>query len=502
MAKDKLTDYDATASNNTDIGGIDINQGTMIPSNVDNAIREIMSHLKDFAAGTQAVSSIAVSGDLTVDTTTLKVDSTNNRVGIGTSSPDASLHIEGSGVSALRFGNIGPSSNSAIRLSRDDITVTSGNPLGYLQFGGNDSTSNTDAAFAYVSGEASGTHGAGDNPTDLTFGTTADGSSTPAERMRIDSSGNVGIGTTSPSSSLHMEKSETTAYDGSATDGQLGVGTTLFLKQSGLNNNAVSQIVFQPRDAQGFNRIVNTGGSAPKMAFVTDDAERMRIDSSGNVMVGRTSGSSTTEDAGLVLSTSGYIYSARDGTSNRTHHLFINNAAVSATAVGSIKTSGSSTSYNTTSDYRLKENVADLTGAITRIKNLSPKRFNFTGFTDTVDGFLAHEAQTVVPEAVHGTHNETEAIGDLKDADGNVTENKVVKPDTLQDGYTWTETGTQPVYQGIDQAKLVPVLTAALQEAIAKIEALETQNADLETKVADLETKVADFETRLTALEG
>ena len=370
MSKDKLTDYDATAGNNTDIGGISVDEG-MLPSNVNNAIREIMSHLKDFAAGTQAVSSIAVSGDLTVDTNTLKVDSTNNRVGVGTSSPSATLDVEGS-------------SNST-----------------YLIVGGDDSSNGRALKF-----------------------------------------------TSSASASF---------------------------------NGAVHTI--------------NAPSSQGVIALSTSSAERMRIDSSGNVMVGRTSGSSTTEDAGLVLSTFGYIYSARDGTSNQTHHLFINNAAVSATAVGSIKTSGSSTSYNTTSDYRLKENVADLTGAITRIKNLSPKRFNFTGFTDTVDGFLAHEAQTVVPEAVHGTHNETEAIGDLKDADGNVTENKVVKPDTLQDGYTWTETGTQPVYQGIDQAKLVPVLTAALQEAIAKIEALETQNADLETKVAD-------FETRLTALEG
>ena len=83
--------------------------------------------------------------------------------------------------------------------------------------------------------------------------------------------------------------------------------------------------------------------------------------------------------------------------------------------------------------------MTDLTGAITRVKNLSPKRFNFTGFTDTVDGFLAHEAQTVVPEAVHGTHNETEAIGDIIDADSNTVETGVVEPDTLEDGHTWTE---------------------------------------------------------------
>ena len=117
-----------------------------------------------------------------------------------------------------------------------------------------------------------------------------------------------------------------------------------------------------------------------------------------------------------------------------------------------MQTSLSSTTYVTSSDYRLKENVVDLDGAITRVKQLSPKRFNFIVDADTtVDGFLAHEAATVVPEAVTGTHNEV-------DDDNN------------------------PVYQGIDQSKLVPLLTAALQEAIAKIETLETKVAALEAQ--------------------
>jgi len=91
-----------------------------------------------------------------------------------------------------------------------------------------------------------------------------------------------------------------------------------------------------------------------------------------------------------------------------------------------------------------------MTGAITRVKQLAPKRFNFIADADTtVDGFLAHEAQAVVPEAVTGTHNEV-------DDDGN------------------------PVMQGIDQSKLVPLLTGALQEAIAKIETLEARVAALE----------------------
>ena len=118
--------------------------------------------------------------------------------------------------------------------------------------------------------------------------------------------------------------------------------------------------------------------------------------------------------------------------------------------VGSIQTSGSSTAFNTSSDYRLKENSINITDGITRLKQLQPKRFNFIAdATKIVDGFIAHEAQTVVPEAVTGTHNGV-------DDEGNA------------------------VMQGIDQSKLVPLLTAALQEAIAKIETLETKVAALE----------------------
>ena len=113
--------------------------------------------------------------------------------------------------------------------------------------------------------------------------------------------------------------------------------------------------------------------------------------------------------------------------------------------MGSITTNSSATAYNTSSDYRLKENVIPLIGAIDRVNNLQVHRFNFTANPDhTVDGFIAHEAQAVVPECVTG---EKDAI----DEDGN------------------------PVYQGIDQSKLVPLLTAALQEAIAKIETLEAR---------------------------
>ena len=120
------------------------------------------------------------------------------------------------------------------------------------------------------------------------------------------------------------------------------------------------------------------------------------------------------------------------------------------TACGSISVGSSATAYNTSSDYRLKENVSDMSGAIARLKNLKPKRFNWISDenNELLDGFLAHEVDEVVPQAIHGEKDET------------------------KDG--------EPLYQGIDQSKLVPLLTGALQEAITKIESLEARIKTLE----------------------
>ena len=121
------------------------------------------------------------------------------------------------------------------------------------------------------------------------------------------------------------------------------------------------------------------------------------------------------------------------------------------TNVASVTTNGSSITYNTSSDYRLKENVTNISDGITRIKQLAPKRFNWiSDETNTLqDGFLAHEVSSIVPEAITGE----------KDA-------------------PIDEEGKG--YQQIDHSKLVPLLTGALQEAIAKIETLETKVAALE----------------------
>jgi hypothetical protein len=115
-----------------------------------------------------------------------------------------------------------------------------------------------------------------------------------------------------------------------------------------------------------------------------------------------------------------------------------------ATAVGTISVDSDSTAYNTSSDYRLKENVDYTWDATTRLKQLKPARFNFIADdTNTlVDGFIAHEVSSIVPEAITGAK-------DAVDADNN------------------------PEYQGIDQSKLVPLLVKTIQELEARITALE-----------------------------
>ena len=119
---------------------------------------------------------------------------------------------------------------------------------------------------------------------------------------------------------------------------------------------------------------------------------------------------------------------------------------------GAISPTSTGVNYNSASDYRLKENVTKLNNSTERIKKLKPSNFNFLeNPNETVDGFIAHEVQGIVPEAVTGK----------KDA---------VEPDG------------KPIYQSIDQSKIVPLLTAALQEAISKIEQLETRIQKLENK--------------------
>jgi len=161
----------------------------------------------------------------------------------------------------------------------------------------------------------------------------------------------------------------------------------------------------------------------------------------GTVQFGAYSGAGSTHGV-EIDTTSSRIACSSTGTGTETRIRFVNGNGI----VGSITTSGSATSYNVSSDYRLKENAIAISDGVARLKQLQPKRFNFILSPDnTVDGFMAHEVQGIIPEAVTGNHNEV-------DANGN------------------------PIYQGIDQSKLVPLLTACVQELIGRIEALESND--------------------------
>ena len=203
-------------------------------------------------------------------------------------------------------------------------------------------------------------------------------------------------------------------------------------------------------------------GTNQQLAFYTGTNERMRIASDGKVNIGGSSGLGSkfvVRDTGFDVfgvycnsESHGTIATIKGGISGTPQSTltFISFQRNDGGTRGSITANTNvGVAYNTTSDYRLKENIVAISDGITRLKTLKPSRFNWKEDTSiTVDGFIAHEV-TAVPEAITGTKDE-------------VDEND------------------KPVYQSIDQSKLVPLLTAALQEAVAKIEVLETKVAALE----------------------
>jgi|MDTB01.2.fsa_nt_gb hypothetical protein len=168
------------------------------------------------------------------------------------------------------------------------------------------------------------------------------------------------------------------------------------------------------------------------------------------------------------------------GTGTETQMNFGNDNGV----VGSIQTSGSGTSFNTSSDYRLKENIDYTWDATTRLKQLKPARFNFIADdTNTLlDGFLAHEVSSIVPEAVSGEKDATETKTKVVvSSKGGILAEGVEQSDWTQgkesgkypSNSTWEASNTSIIAQGIDQAKLVPLLVKTIQELEARIKALE-----------------------------
>ena len=240
---------------------------------------------------------------------------------------------------------------------------------------------------------------------------------------------NLGIGTSSPSFST---------------------GSGLQVNRAGTSNIRISNSttglateLYQTDTTTGFS--IDARGTNNFTRFLTDGTERARIDSSGYLLINQTS--NVTSSYLQIKGAQPAISCESTSTGSVSQVLFRNPNG----QVGSIGTSGTSTSYNTSSDYRLKENIAPMTGALAKVAALNPVTYNWKVDGSAGQGFIAHELQAVVPDCVTG---EKDAV----DAEG------------------------KPQYQGVDTSFLVATLTAAIKEQQALIEQLTTRIAALEAK--------------------
>jgi hypothetical protein len=415
---------------------------------------------------------------------------TSTGLGIGTSSPGAKLHVAGAmlssgALSALsasnifvdqplstlsRIGVVGPNTSTfgTLRVSqyssdgslgRDSLTLDSSGNLGLgvtpsawnsaikaLQIGAGVSlesrTSNygymalsanqyinssgtliylaTDAATKYE--QANGVHRWSIAPSG-----TAGNAISFTQAMTLDASGNLLVNTTG------------STYSYQAKNFVVADAST-----AGITVTNLSQILTL---TAGYGGTYVGAKSNHPLIFTTNDTERARIDASGNLLVG----ASSIPSAGIISAqgstpNGNFVSNNTAGSGTRYHCVFYENG----TERGSIVTNGSSTSYNTSSDYRLKKDVQPLTGALAKVAALKPCTYKWKTDDSAGEGFIAHELQAIIPAAVTG---EKDAV----DADG------------------------KPVYQGIDVSFLVGTLTAAIQEQQAIIQSLTARVAALES---------------------
>ena len=456
MPKVKISEYSATANSNTDVASINIDEGCA-PSGINNAIRAVMGHLKDFQQGTNGDPfNGPVNGTLgattasTANVTTLTTSSTVTHNG-GTANGVA--YLNGSKVlttgSALVFDgtNLGvgvtPTSYAtvkAIQLNTASTLMAFTNEFNigqnvYYNAGNKYITTGAATMYAQTTGQhqwfnaASGIAGNA-----ITF----------TQAMTLDASGNLGVGTTSPTVVSNYKSVTVNGTTGGlvdlASNGTVGLRLQCDTTYPG---GALFTLTNQP------------------MILGTNGTERARIDSSGNLLVGDTTTIGTggkfqvksSTDTSLFKCTSSTTYAAIvSNVENTAARLmaFQYGSGGSPTNVGTITTNGTGVTYGTSSDYRLKENIVPMTGALDKVAQLKPVTYKWKINGSDGQGFIAHELAEVVPDAVQG---EKDAI----DADGN------------------------PTYQGIDTSYLVATLTAAIQEQSSLITQLTARITALES---------------------
>ena len=411
--------------------------------------------------------------------TAITIDSSEN-VGIGTSSPNSytgqtTLNINSAGVARLDLdigdtmqgfllaesgytGLFTPSGSNSLRFGTNNTTRMTIDSSGRVGIG-TSSFVNANAKLVVSNGTVDIEH-----YTDTAIGYVGTRSNHPfglltngTPKLYITTAGNVGINQSSPAFALCISDDSNPNRNGM----EIAIGT------SDTSGNTI----------QNYNRAtsaytpLNIAGSTLTFGVGTNATERMRIASNGLVSIGTLSTTGAT--AGFAFSP--YANNVGFGTQSSTtlsgfsyQYRFYNTNG----QVGYISTDGSATAYVTSSDYRLKEDDVPMTGATERVKALRPVNFAWKADGSRVDGFFAHELAEVVPEATTGTkdammdeeYEVTAAIEEVRDEDDNITTEAVEAV---------MGTRSVPDMQGIDQSKLVPLLTASIQELIARIEALE-----------------------------
>jgi hypothetical protein len=449
MPKVKISEFSSTPASNTDIDGINIAEGCA-PSGINDAIRELMAQLKDFQTGAVG-------------------DSFNGPVGTSTAAAGAFTTLSATGVTTVQAGSAGApaittsgDTNTGIFFpAADTIAFAEGgaeiarfDSSGNLGLGVTPSASWFSGSRVFQLGGSSAFWTNGSNNTAISQNAVFGNSSftyiltgIPASYYRqLDGAHNW---FTAPSGTAGNAISFTQAMTLDSS-GRLGIGTTSASAALAVSANGGTDVAVMSgiAGAAYFGAV----GAKP-IVFESNGAERARIDSSGNLLVGKTA--DVLANTGVLLDARGSFTFTRSGAPvGYVNRLASDGEAIvfmrSTSQVGSISVTTTATSYVTSSDYRLKNTIAPITGALAKVALLKPCTYKWNADGSDGEGFIAHELAEIVPQCVTG---EKDAV----DAEGN------------------------PKYQGIDTSFLVATLTAAIQEQQALIQTLTARVAALES---------------------